>query len=86
MRGFLSLSFWILMGAGLLAFFVRAPILHLAIAALGTMTFGGWILYDTSQIVNRRDGMLSPGEAAFELLLDIIGLFRWLLDLLDRFR
>ena len=86
LRGFLSMSFWILMGAGLLALFVHAPILHLAIAALGTVTFGCWILYDTSQIVNRRDETLTPGVAAFELLLDIVGLFRWLLDLLDHFR
>lgn len=86
LRGFLSMAFWIILGAGLLAIFVHAPILHLAIAALGTVTFGCWILYDTSQIVNRRNEKLTPGVAAFELLLDIVGLFRWLLDLLDHFR
>ena len=39
-----------------------------------------------NQIVNRRDQTLTPGMAAFELLLDIVGLFRWILDLLDHFR
>ena len=86
LRGFLAMAFWIILGAGLLTIFIHAPILHLALAALGTVTFGCWILYDTSQIVNRRDQTLTPGMAAFELLLDIVGLFRWILDLLDHFR
>ena len=86
LRGFLSMAFWILMGVGLLAIFVHAPILHLAMAALGTVTFGCWILFDTGQIVNRRDEKLTPGVAAFELLLDLVGLFRWILRLLDAFR
>ena len=29
---------------------------------------------------------MTPGEAAAELLLDIVGLFQWILSLLDRFR
>jgi hypothetical protein len=35
------------------------------------------------QIVHRADEELTPGLAAFELLLDIIGLHRWLLDFLS---
>jgi hypothetical protein len=40
-------------------------------------------IFDTSEIVHRTDAGLTPGIAAFELLLDIIGLHRWLLDLLS---
>jgi FtsH-binding integral membrane protein len=86
LRGFLSMSFWIMVGAGLLALFVHAPILQLGLAALGTVTFGCWILFDTAMIVNRRDETLTPGVAAFELLLDIVGLFRWILRILDALR
>ena len=86
LRGFLAMAFWIILGAGLLTIFIHAPILHLALAALGTVTFGCWILYDTGQLVNRRDEKLTPGVAAFELLLDIVGLFRWILRILDALR
>lgn len=84
--GFLSIAFWVMLGAILLSIFLPIPLLALGIAALGVMTFGGWILYDTGQIVQERHTGRSPGAAAFELLLDIIGLFRWILRLLDQFR
>jgi FtsH-binding integral membrane protein len=86
LRGFLAIAFWTILAGGLLTLFLPVKLLTLALSAFGVVTFGCWILYDTSQIVNRRDSTLSPGVAAFELLLDLVGLFRWILDLLDELR
>jgi FtsH-binding integral membrane protein len=86
LKGFLSIAFWIILAGGLLTIFFPVKLLTLGLSALGVVMFGCWILYDTSQIVNRRDSTLTPGVAAFELLLDLVGLFRWILDLLDEFR
>ena len=54
-------------------------------AAFGTLTFAGWILYDTSKVVLEVDSMEAAAYAAFELMLDIIGLFWNLLNLLWSF-
>ena len=50
---------------------------------LGVAAFGGWVLYDTGQILERADDDLTPGRAAFELFLDLVGFNGWLLDFLD---
>ncbi|MGC4046828.1 MAG: Bax inhibitor-1 family protein [Armatimonas sp.] len=86
LKGFLSIAFWVILASALLLLFFPVKLLTLGISALGVVTFGCWILYDTGKIVNRSDSTLTPGVAAFELLLDIIGLFRWIMDLLDEFR
>lgn len=86
LKGFLSIAFWVILAGGLIALFLPFKLLTLGLSALGVVVFGCWILYDTGQIVNRQDPTLTPGVAAFELLLDVIGLFRWILDLLDEFR
>jgi FtsH-binding integral membrane protein len=86
LTGFLSILCWVILGGALLSIFLPIPLMSVGLAALGVLFFGGWILYDTSQILQNREPGQTPGAAAFELLLDIIGLFRWLLRLLDQFR
>lgn len=84
--GFLSMAFWVvLLGIGVM-FFFPIPLLHLALSAFGVLTMGGWVLYDTSRLLQDNGDRMTPGEAAAELLLDIVGLFQWILSLLDRFR
>lgn len=86
LAGFLVMAFWVLMLGSLLSLFLYIPFMATALSAFGVLTFGGWILFDTSRILQDQGRQMSPGEAATELLLDIVGLLRWLLDLLDRFR
>lgn len=82
LRGFLWISFFILLGACLLLPFAWSNAAALLVAAFGTLVFGCWILYDTSQLLERRDEDLTPAVGAFELILDLIGLRGWLQDLL----
>jgi len=68
--------------------FLRKHSAHASLVARMIVEFNSqdgqcWILFDTSQIVHRADAELTPGIAAFELLLDIIGLHRWMLDFLS---
>ena len=61
----------------------RFPRTHLFLSAFGVIAFGAWVLYDTGEIIERADDDLTPGGAAFELFLDLVGLNGWLSDLLD---
>lgn len=81
--GFLYISFFVLVGGSLLSFIISQPFYLLALTGFGVIVFGCWILFDTSRIINRADDGITPEIAAFELILDIIGFHRWLLDLLD---
>jgi FtsH-binding integral membrane protein len=83
LRGFLCISFFILLGGCFILPFFHIRGMNLLISTFGTFVFAGWILYDTSNLLERRDGDYTPGVAAFELLLDLIGFFRWLLSLLS---
>ena len=78
--GFLWIAFFVLLGSGLLFIFFRSHLFELALASFGTFVFACWILYDTSQILERADDDLTPAVAAFELMLDLVGLHRWVLD------
>jgi FtsH-binding integral membrane protein len=80
LRGFLCIAFFVLLGGMVLACFFHQPLFLLGWTGFGVVTFGCWILFDTSQIIHRADGDLTPGIAAFELILDLIGFHRWLLD------
>jgi FtsH-binding integral membrane protein len=82
LRGFLWVSFFILVGGCLLVPFAWNDLGQLLLAAFGTLVFLCWILYDTGQLLERIDEDLTPPEAAFELILDIIGLRGWLQGLL----
>lgn len=70
------------MGNYFLGDLIRIPLYHVLIAAFGTIVFLAWVLFDTSRLIHRDDPELTPALAAFELILDIVGLHRWLLDLL----
>ncbi len=81
--GFLISGFWILLGGFLLLLFADMPLFHVALSTFGAVVFLGWILFDTSRIVDRWDPDLTPAIGAFELFLDLVGLFSYILDLMD---
>lgn len=83
MSGFLSGGFGVLLGGGILSFFFHSPILHLGLAIIGTLVFLMWVLFDIKQIVARLDADLTPATGAFELYLDFIGLYSYILDLFN---
>jgi FtsH-binding integral membrane protein len=85
LRAFLCVSFFIMVGGVLLGLLFSWPLMNLGLAAFGTLVFAGWILYDTSQILRLVDDLLTPAVAAFDLILDIVGLHSWLMDLLGLF-
>jgi FtsH-binding integral membrane protein len=67
--------------AGILLFFIGSTLLHTLYCVAGVLIFCGYILYDTSQIIQH----LAPDEAivgAVELYLDILNLFLFILRLL----
>ena len=76
-------GFWILLGGFVLLAFMDLPLFHVALSTFGALVFLCWILFDTSRIVGRWDPDLTPAIGAFELFLDIIGLFSYIWDLLD---
>lgn len=78
LRGLLWISFYALIGTCLLLPFAWRNTVDLFLSAAGTFLFGCWILYDTGQILGRRNEELTPATAAFELILDLIGLRSWL--------
>jgi modulator of FtsH protease len=83
--GFLSMGLWVLIGASLLSIFVGGASFSLAIASVGVLLFGGYILYDTSRILHdptNRD----PVGAAIGLYLNFMNLFIFLLRILGSAR
>lgn len=85
LRGFLVAAFWIGLMATVIMMFFPGMRATMPFAAFGTLVFACWILYDTSNVVNHVDSMETAGFAAFALLLDLIGLFKNLLNLLWSF-
>jgi modulator of FtsH protease len=85
LRGFLSMGLWVLIGASLLSLFVGGAAFSLAIASVGVLLFGGYILYDTSRMLHdptNRD----PVGAALGLYLNFLNLFIFLLRILGSSR
>lgn len=80
LAGFLNLAFWVLIAGWIVSLLFPVPLFLLGWTALGVLTFGCWILYDTGQIIKRADADLTPGVAAFELLLDLVGFHSWILE------
>jgi len=79
--GFLSMGLWVVIGASLLAMFVGGSVFSLAIASVGVLLFGGFILYDTSRILRDPDNR-DPVGAAIGLYLNFLNLFIFLLRIL----
>jgi modulator of FtsH protease len=85
LRGFLSMGFWVLMGAMILSFFVGGNAFGLAIASVGVLLFGGFILYNTSTML-RDPSNRDPVGAALGLYLNFLNLFLFLLRILGSSR
>jgi modulator of FtsH protease len=80
--GFLSMGLWVLIGASLLAMFVGGTAFSLAIASVGILLFGGFVLYDTSRMLRDPDNRDAVG-AAIGLYLNFLNLFLFLLRILS---
>jgi len=85
LRGFLSMGLVVLIGAMLLSFFVGGNAFGLAIASVGVLLFGGFILFDTSRIL-RDPSNRDPVGAAIGLYLNFLNLFLFLLRILGSSR
>jgi len=83
LSGFPAAGFWILLGGFLLLAFVHMTAIHVGLCVFGSLVFLAWILFDTSRIVGRWDADLTPAIGAFELFLDIIGLYSYIRGLFD---
>lgn len=85
LRDKLSYGFWFLIAGSLLLLFIKVSFLSLLLGIVGTVIFIGWLLYDTSQILDRMDGDYPPASGAFDLMMDIVGLRSWIESLLRHF-
>jgi FtsH-binding integral membrane protein len=79
--GFLFMALIGLVVGGIVLMFLHVPMLSLLYSLGGVLIFSGFVLYDTSKILNRH--MISePITAAIALYLDFINLFLFILQLL----
>jgi len=81
LRGFLSMGLFVVIGAMFLNFFVGGTAFSLAIASVGILLFGGFILYDTSRML-RDPSNQDPVGAAIGLYLNFLNIFLALLRIL----
>jgi len=79
MGGFLMIGLILVVVASLANIFFAIPALSLAISAVGVLVFSGFILYDTSRMVN--DGETNYVMMTVSLYLNIYNLFLMLLHL-----
>jgi modulator of FtsH protease len=82
LRGFLTMGLWVLIGASLLSLFVGGSAFSLAIASVGVLLFGGFILFDTSRML-RDPSNRDPVGAAIGLYLNFLNIFVFLLRILS---
>jgi FtsH-binding integral membrane protein len=83
--GMLFMALIALVVAGIVGMFIHAAWLSMAYSVAGVLIFSGFVLYDTSQIMNK----LAPEDAvigAATLYLDFINLFMFILQLLSNRR
>jgi modulator of FtsH protease len=78
--GFLFVGFLVAIGAMLVNLFLQIPAINLAISSAMIMIMSGFILFDTSRIIN--GGERNYVMATIALYLDIVILFQHLLNLL----
>jgi modulator of FtsH protease len=76
-------GFFVVLGAALLNIFMQIPVLHLVINAAIIMIMSGFILYQTSSIIN--GGETNYIMATAGIFLSILNLFTALLQLLGAF-
>lgn len=65
--------------------FLRSQIYHLAIAWLGIIIFSGYVLHDVSVIKNRAFTEADVPSLAFNLFLDFINIFIYVLRIVSAF-
>ncbi|MDE8346468.1 MAG: Bax inhibitor-1 family protein [Acidocella sp.] len=80
MGGFLMTGLIIIILAGIANFWLRMPVLQLAIAAAALLIFAGYTLIDTQRLL--RGGETRPVLIVVALYLDILNIFVALLELL----
>lgn len=78
----LTTGIFVLLGASLLSFFFSSAAFHLAIASVGVLLFAGYILFDTSRILQASEEDDAVG-AALRLFLDVFNMFLFLLQILS---
>jgi modulator of FtsH protease len=83
--GFLSMGLLVLIGASLLGMFVGGNAFSLAIASVGILLFGGFVLYDTSRMLRDPTNRDAVGFA-IGLYLNFLNLFLFLLRILAQGR
>jgi modulator of FtsH protease len=81
----LSMGIWVVLGASVLGLFLHSAVLQLAVASVGVLLFCGYILFDTSRLLQARDEQ-DPVGAALRLFLDVMNLFLFLLRILSSSR
>lgn len=80
LRGFVSIGLFVLIGATLLNLFIGGEALGLAIASVGVILFGAFVLYDTSRLLREEDR--DPVGGALSLYLNFVNMFLFLLRIL----
>lgn len=80
--GMLWMGLLVLLGAMLIGIFVGSQVFHLAIASVGVLLFGAYVLYDTSRLLH-SDEPITPIDAAISLYLDFLNIFLFLLQILS---
>ena len=83
MAGFLMVGMFVVLGAALLNIFLQMPVLFLVVNAAVIMIMSGFILYETSNIIN--GGERNYIMATASLFLSLINMFQALLHLLGAF-
>lgn len=74
---FLSMGLLVVIGASVLNLFLGASVLSLAIASVMILLFGGYVLYDTSRML--QEGEDDPVPVALSQFLNLLNLFLALL-------
>lgn len=79
--GMLSMGFWLVLGASLLNLFFHSQVVGLAVASVGVLLFGGYILFHTARLLREGDER-DPVGAVLTLYTSVLNLFLFLLQIL----
>jgi len=81
MRGALSMGLFVIIGASLLNLFLSSSVAGLAIASVGVLLFGGFVLYNTSNLLHSDEEDAIGG--AIQLYMNFLNIFMFLLRILS---
>jgi modulator of FtsH protease len=79
--GALSMGLWVIIGASILNIFLGSTVGGLAIASVGVLLFGAYVLYDTSRLLHSDEEDAVGG--AISLYMDFLNIFLFLLRILS---